>query len=161
MKHTDFFAQTRAIKAQEYKELYAAVEAHGGVYQWNPGNGSYPTIAVNVNCIYPHPRDINIYKVSVRENVLDIYGKDKEFGNDVRIKPEEVFAGHLSFIIDYIPSTYTMDDVSSEGYRTSNIPDENMAGPTKKIESADACEDWWNKQSKAQKQMIYNERSES
>ena len=31
MKHTDFFAWIRALKAAEYKELQAAVELHGGM----------------------------------------------------------------------------------------------------------------------------------
>jgi len=30
MQHTDFFALTTDIKVQEYKELFRAVEAHGG-----------------------------------------------------------------------------------------------------------------------------------
>lgn len=33
MKHTDFFARIRALKAAEYKELQAAVELHGGMYE--------------------------------------------------------------------------------------------------------------------------------
>ena len=33
MQHTDFFARIRAIKTEEYKELQAAVELHGGIYE--------------------------------------------------------------------------------------------------------------------------------
>ena len=84
MKHTDFFARTRAIKAQEYKELYAAVEAHGGVYEWSLSDRSHPIIAVNVNSICPNPMDMDIYKVSIQGGILKIYGEDKEYGNDVQ-----------------------------------------------------------------------------
>lgn len=113
MKHTDFFARTRAIKAQEYKELYAAVEAHGGIYEWDLSNGNYPTIAVNADSTCPNPTDVDIYKVSIQQGVLKIYGEDKEYGNDVPFKPEDVFAGHLSSIIDYIPATRGVEDVTS------------------------------------------------
>lgn len=112
MRHTDFLAQTRAIKAQEYKELYIAVEAHGGLYEWDLSEGNYPIIAVNVESIAPEPMDIDIYKVSIENGILKIYGKDKEYGNEISFKPKDVFAGHLSFIIDYIPSTDSVDDVT-------------------------------------------------
>lgn len=112
MKHTDFLAQTRAIKAQEYKELHTAVQAHGGLYEWDLPEGNYPIIAVNVESIAPEPMDIDIYKVSIENGILKIYGTDKEYGNDISFKPEDVFTGHLSFIIDYIPPNDSVDDVT-------------------------------------------------
>lgn len=160
MKHTDFFARTRAIKAQEYKELYAAVEAHGGVYEWSLSDRSHPIIAVNVNSICPNPMDMDIYKVSIQGGILKIYGEDKEYGNDVPFNPEDVFAGHLSSIIDYIPATgdvedvtcqqesfpithISRDDVASKGYDTSNTSDEDMNELARKMGNA-YCEDgYW------------------
>ena len=160
MKHTDFFAQTRAIKAQEYKELYAAVEAHGGVYEWDLTSGSYPTIAVNVDCICPNPTDVDIYKVSIQEGVLKIYGEDKEYGNEIQSEPADAFTGHLSSIIDYIlpagdvedvtcpqesfPIMHiSREDVASRGYDTSNISDEDMTELARKMGNA-YCEDgYW------------------
>lgn len=112
MKHTDFPAQTRAIKAQEYKELYIAVEAHGGLYEWDLSEGNYPIIAVNVDNIAPEPMDLDIYKVLIKNDILKIHGKDKVYGNDISFKPKDVFTGHLSFIIDYIPATDNVDDVT-------------------------------------------------
>lgn len=157
MKHTDYFAQTRAIKALEYKELYAAVEAHKGSYEWNPENGDYPTIAVNPDSICPNPIDVNVYKVSIENGLLKIYGEEKEYGNGIHFRPEEAFAGHLSFIIGYIPPTEDVedvtcrqeyfpvmhicrDDVGSQGYEASDISDEDMTGLAKKMGDA-YCED--------------------
>lgn len=53
MQHTDFFARIRAIKTEEYKELQAAVELHGGIYEWDLRNPEHPVIAVNLNGIIP------------------------------------------------------------------------------------------------------------
>lgn len=232
MKHTDFFTQTRAIKAKEYDELYAAIEAHGGIYEWDLASDDYPIIAVNVESTCPNPTDVEIEKVFIENGMLRIRGKDKEYGENIRFEPTDVFAGHLSFIIDDIPSiggvddvtgrqtdfpitTVSRDDVTASGYDTSNLSDEKMAELAKRMGDAylddgywddlkiiadqlnipsvadswfqslefkemervtgfrqddfspddgyqdfvDACEDWWHKQSKAQKQMIYNERN--
>ncbi|WP_455674194.1 hypothetical protein [Phocaeicola sp.] len=160
MKHTDFFAQTRAIKIQEYKELYAAVEAHGGTYEWNLSEGNYPTIAVNVDSIYPNPMDMNIYKVSIQDGILQIYGEDKEYGNNIPFKLKDVFAGHLSSIIDYIPAAGDVDEVtclqesfpiahirrdeiSSWGYDVSNIPDNTMAELARRMGNAYCENGYW------------------
>ena len=54
MQHTDFFARIRAIKTEEYKELQAAVELHGGIYEWDLRNPEHPVIAVNLNADTHH-----------------------------------------------------------------------------------------------------------
>lgn len=112
MKHTDFSAQIRTIKAQEYKELFAAVETHGGFYEWELSNEKCLILVFYANCIYPNPREINIYKACIQDGVLKIYGKDREFGNDIQVRMEDVFAGHLSSIIDHIPPIVDVDDVT-------------------------------------------------
>ena len=81
MQHTDFFARIRAIKTEEYKELQAAVELHGGIYEWD---------------------------------------LEKEYGEEARFQPEEVFAGHLSTIIDYLPPINRTDSIVSTTVHTSN-----------------------------------------
>ena len=121
---------------------------------------SHPIIAVNVNSICPNPMDMDIYKVSIQGGILKIYGEDKEYGNDVPLNPEDVFAGHLSSIIDYIPATgdvedvtcqqesfpithISRDDVASKGYDTSNTSDEDMNELARKMGNA-YCEDgYW------------------
>lgn len=113
MKHTDFFARTRKIKRQEYHELYLAVKAHGGSYEWSmEDNEDYPIIAVNVNSIYPNPTDVCVTKVYIdQDDSLRLEGEDKEYGEKIIFEWDDVFAGHLSSIIDHIPCTAEVSSV--------------------------------------------------
>lgn len=77
MQHTDFFARIRAIKTEEYKELQAAVELHGGIYEWDLRNPEHPVIAVNLNGIIPAPADVRIYKVYIRKGMLKLCGEGR------------------------------------------------------------------------------------
>ena len=121
MQHTDFFARIRAIKTEEYKELQAAVELHGGIYEWDLRNPEHPVIAVNLNGIIPAPADVRIYKVYIRKGMLKLCGVEKEYGEEARFQPEEVFAGHLSTIIDYLPPINRTDSIVSTTVHTSNL----------------------------------------
>lgn len=112
MNHTDFFARTRAIKAKEYKELYAAIELHGGSYEWEQEDGECPVIAVNIDSIQPSPADVIIYKAAIEDGRLQLRGVEKEYGNEVILEPDDAFAGHLSSIIDHIPPINGIDDVT-------------------------------------------------
>lgn len=105
MKHTDFYKLTKEIKLQEQSELKAALKHLGGSYEWNIDNDDveYPIIAVNVGGMCPNPTDVEIYKVQIVDDMLEIRGVDKESGDEVEFEPCDVFAGHLSYIIDYLP----------------------------------------------------------
>lgn len=110
MKHTDFYEKVKVIKQQEYTELQKAVEAHGGFYQWDEDNA--PIIAVSVDGCNPNPDDIEVTKVAVVNGYLELWGVDKEYRNPVDFTTNDVFAGHLSYIIDSIPITDKVSDVS-------------------------------------------------
>lgn len=69
MQHTDFSAWIRAVKTAEYKELQAAVELHGGIYEWDLRNPEHPVIAVNLDGIIPAPADVRIYKIYIRKGI--------------------------------------------------------------------------------------------
>lgn len=113
MKHSDYQAKVNEFKALECEELKLAIEAHGGCYEWDSENdGSYPIIAVNSNKIEPEPQDIEIIKVAIVDGQLKISGVDKVYGEPVKFDTDDIFAGHLSFIIDYIPATDEVSDVS-------------------------------------------------
>ncbi|WP_455606361.1 hypothetical protein [Bacteroides sp.] len=113
MNHTDFFARTRAIKAQEYKELHAAIELHGGSYEWKHEDGECPIIAVNIDGIQPSPADVIIYKATIEDGRLQLRGVEKVFGNEVIFEPDDAFTGHLSSIIDHLPPINGVDNVTS------------------------------------------------
>lgn len=121
MKHTDFYSKIQAIKEQELIELKKAVKAHGGSYKWDDDN-SRPIIAVNINNCCPNPQDVEIIKVAIVNNVLKIWGEDKEYGYPVDFNVHDVFAGHLSYIIESIPSIGETTDVSMYSENKPYIP---------------------------------------
>ena len=110
MKHTDFYSLVEKIKQQEYDELMAAVKAHGGCYKWDD-DSEKPIIAVNVDSCCPNPTDIEVCSVST-DGGLKIDGVDKTEGYPVEFQAGDVFAGHLSYIIDYLPEINSVGDVS-------------------------------------------------
>ena len=120
MKHSDFSQLIHAIKKREYDELYRAVEAHGGIFAWWDEETEsfkedieHPIIAVNAEGLYPNPVDVEVRSVEIYKGTLCIEGEDKEYGNRMEFEPSDAFAGHLSFIIDLIPETAEVDDVSN------------------------------------------------
>lgn len=112
MKHTDFYSIIKKIKEQERRELINAVIAHGGSYNWED-EGEKPIIAVNIK-YWENPTDVYITHVYIIDGNLRIYGEDKESGVPIEIDPSDVFAGHISYIIDMIPETKSTKEVSSE-----------------------------------------------
>lgn len=121
MNHTDFFAWTRAIKAQEYQELYAVIELHGGSYEWEQEDGECPIIAVNIDSIQPSPGDVIIYKTAIECGRLQLRGVEKEYGNEVDFNPEDAFAGHLSSIIDHLPPVNGVNDVALRNRKEATV----------------------------------------
>lgn len=121
MKHTDFRSLVHDVKRKEQQELCRALEAHGGSYSWwnteeecFKEDEEHPIIAVNVNGIFPNPTDIEIRAVSVDNGFLSFVGEDKENGDLVDFQAWDVFAGHLGFIIDLLPETDNVQDVTSK-----------------------------------------------
>ena len=113
MNHTDFYARIRAIKEMEYRELYAAIELHGVSYEWNSNDGECPVIAVNTGSVQLAPADVLICRVTIENGNLRLYGVENEYGNEVNFRPDEAFAGHLSYIIDCLPPVNGVDDVTT------------------------------------------------
>lgn len=122
MKHTDFYQIIKAIKSHEKKELIAAVIAHGDVVEFVPKDEDGHYDDANTDCpvvlastkYADEASDYNIVKVVVdHESGVDwltIYGIEKEYGYEPEIV--EVEAGHIGYIIDYIPETNAVKDVS-------------------------------------------------
>lgn len=120
MQYSNFHKMIDGIKKQEYAELKAAIEAHGGAYCWEiNGDNECPIIAVNLDGFAPNPEDVCISKVMVVDDRLVIEGVDKELGFFVKFDPNDVFAGHLSCIIDYLPATKNVTSVAQTF--TSNV----------------------------------------
>lgn len=155
MKHTDFFEQARKIKEQERLELLDAIMAHGGEFNWGD-DAEKPTIAASLDGIYHSPIDVEVERVVADNKTLKIYGSEKKYGDEVEFGPEEVFTGHLSYIIDYIPETEGIfdvtrkqeffkitsvcrDDLNGIGFDTSKVDDSTMKRLASKLAN-DYCE---------------------
>lgn len=120
MKHTDFYTILQAIKYHEEAELMDAVNAHGGsvtlaqVDEAGHYNESGCPIVLAASKYDESARDYSIVKVTVEmadgKDWLTIYGIDKEYGYEP--EPVEVEPGHIGYIIDSIPETQQIKDVS-------------------------------------------------
>ena len=120
MKHTDFYNKVEEIKRQEQRELKEALKAHGGSYSWcNEESGvledTYPCIAVNLNATDPTPTDIAVRSVCLNHaDYLCFEGEDNFCGEIIEFCADDVFAGHIAYIIEMIPETDSVNDVTSK-----------------------------------------------
>lgn len=114
MKHTDFCSQLENIKTQEILELTAAVNAHGGkvTFQYNmEPDDNAPILIFNPE----GPVEVIVKTVILEGYFLKVFGNDK---NDCYADEQEEFfiedalPGQLSFIIDAIPETDNVNDVT-------------------------------------------------
>lgn len=118
MKHTNFRWEIQAMKRHEVAELKLAIKAHGGSYSWwDEENGfqddeDHPIIAVNVTGMFPNPTDVEIRRVEIVNDTLMLVGEDKETGCSVDFTADDIFVGHIGYIIDLIPVTEAVDDVT-------------------------------------------------
>ena len=113
MKHTDFYSSLENIKTQEIQELTAAVKAHGGkvTFQYNmEPDDNAPILIFNLE----GPVEV-VVKTVILEGYFQVFGNDK---NDCYADEQEEFfiedalPGQLSFIIDAIPETDNVNDVT-------------------------------------------------
>ena len=115
MKHSNFYTLIQAIQNKEASELRAAVIAHGGKYIFDHDSDDYPIIAANPNSCNPNPIDVEVTEVVADSSgYIRVSGIEKMDRYNIDLNPSEIFAGHLSFIIDYIPETDTVKDVTDK-----------------------------------------------
>jgi hypothetical protein len=160
MKHTNFRSQINEIKKLEQIELTKAVMAHGGKYEWSEDE-ERPIVAVNTDGPFPEPMDVEISKVIVNDGVLKIFGDDKNTGIDIDLRRATFFAGHLSSIIDYLPETDEVSDVSEKkelfevvsisrddfkeiGFDGSQISDDDMISLAEDLRELHCSAHFWN-----------------
>lgn len=118
MRHTDFYKQYKEIEAREREELKKAVLAHGGEFRFLTEDGEaidgvQAPIVMAGDRHWDSNCDCVITRVVVNDGFLEIYGYDKEYG-DNEIWLDDVELGHLNFIIDEIPETDEIQDVTTE-----------------------------------------------
>lgn len=121
MKHTDLYNKYKKLDEIERQELIAAVQAHGGEYVFIDEDDEdwYDNDDVPIVCAcFSYSDGMSDYYVSRvtvdDKGYLSIYGFDKEYGSpsDER-ELYQIETGHIGTIIDFIPETETVKDVSS------------------------------------------------
>lgn len=121
MKHTELYNEYKKLDELERQELIAAVKAHGGEYVFidEEDEDWYDDDDAPIVCAcFSYSDGMSDYYVSRvavdDKGYLSIYGFDKEYGSpsDER-ELYQIETGHIGPIIDCIPATETVKDVSS------------------------------------------------
>lgn len=121
MKHTELYNEYKKLDELERQELIAAVKAHGGEYifirtddeGW-PVDDDCPIVSASLSSS-DWQSDYTVSRVAVDDRgYLAICGFDREYGclSDER-ELYNIASGHIGTIIDFIPETETVKDVSS------------------------------------------------
>ena len=118
MRHTDFYRKYRELEALERKELKKAVLAHGGEFRFRTEDGDdiegvQMPIVMAGDSHWESNCDCYITRVAVVDGFLEIYGYDKEYGYK-EIRLDDIEFGHLNYIIDEIPETDAVHDVTTD-----------------------------------------------
>ncbi len=121
MKHTNFHSQLKEIRCNIIKELKAALQAHGGSYTWGkedefgdveePNTEECPIVLANPRRC-ENPSDVYIAQISYGNNGFYIAAYTKEWLDEIDVEIDDIEIEHLEFIIDYIPETTEVSDVS-------------------------------------------------
>lgn len=114
MKCSDFHSIVRKVKEHEQLELAAAVKAHGGEFDFTQhcGEDCEPIIAVNMDSWEPEPQDVIVKRVILDDGDLRLMCEGKLDGEDYKVDPDDVFAGHIDYVICAIPPINGIDDVT-------------------------------------------------
>ncbi len=113
MKHTDFYSLYREIQKREYAELAEAVKAHGGAFSLIDELDEDELPAVSACQISDDEyHDYIITKVEVDEYHVRIWGLPKNGWLEEAEVLDSIAYGHLEYIIDAIPETEEVQDVT-------------------------------------------------
>lgn len=120
MKHTDFYALHKKLDELAAQELKAAIQAHGNEYVFIHvdeetgevnGQDNAPIILASTDWMYEF-EDFYVTRVTLEEGkYLVIYGYTKEEWFD-EYELTSIAHGHLEYIIDHIPETEAIKDVT-------------------------------------------------
>ena len=116
MKCTDAWKITRTLHDHMGKELKAALVAHGGEFSWySEENEEYADNVPIVMCNHRYAGPVN---VKIRKAYIDSGGYVRvtaatvEYDDEVCIEFDDIVAHHIQFIIEAIPATDAVSDVS-------------------------------------------------
>lgn len=118
MRHTDLYKQYQALQTIEREELKKAVLAHGGEFCFKSKEGEdidgvYPPVVMAGDRHWDSNCDCVITRVVMNDGFLEIYGYDEQCSIYDEILLSDFEYGHLGYIIDAIPETDEIEDVST------------------------------------------------
>lgn len=88
------------IKQREISELKDAVRKAGGEVEFQEDNA--PIVMANFNGFSPHPADVVITRVCLKDDTLLIDGQEKYVEDESPIEVDDIAYGHIDFITSEI-----------------------------------------------------------
>ena len=129
MKHTDFYKKYQILDEWAKAELRAAVKAHGSEYVFIHTDDddddrvlkertNAPIISASTKWMEGY-EDFYISRVVIEEDdYLIVFGFSKEGWVDDEQELTSIAHGHLEYIIDQIPETDTVQDVTIKAFES-------------------------------------------
>lgn len=116
MKCTDVWEIAKKLHNHIKEELKAAIIAHGGEFSWySEEDEEYADNAPVVACYgrYAGAVEVKIRRVYLYESkCIGIEAATNDFDDEITIELEDIIASNIQFIIESIPATDTVSDVS-------------------------------------------------
>ena len=120
MKCTDAWTTMRVLRAHMEKELKAALAAHGGEFSWysEDEEGYDERYADNVPIVMCNHRYADPVNVKIRKACINSYGHVRitaatdDYDDVIYIGLSDIVAHHIQYIIEAIPATDAVSDVS-------------------------------------------------
>lgn len=126
MKHSNFYQKYKDVEAQEYRELQAALKAHGGEYiffdcdaenaeeLWDEKDDRDDIPAIYGGFGYmDNSERYYVTRVKQHEHGIGIYGFREEYGSPMDEDRIDIIEyGYIEEILDAIPDTDEVHDVT-------------------------------------------------
>ncbi len=115
IQHSDIKCMCDRVRAIELNELKKSLNAHGGKFEWNDDSfdrGLFAPIVIT-DSKYTGPIEVMIEKIELdKDNNYVVNAIDAELCTAVNVKMDDIVTGYIHKIIDKIPATNEVKDVS-------------------------------------------------
>ena len=104
MKCNNIYQITQNLKSIEYDLLRKALAKYGNDYSFDFENACCPILTANCDWV-EGPVDIEVHRIYINENdEITIEGSDAQgFYEDFELNASDFEAGHLYYIVEYMP----------------------------------------------------------
>lgn len=126
MEKKSIYECYQEIKKREIDELQEAIKKAGGKVMFD--EESAPTVIVNFDSCFPHPADVRITNVSIEDDEIHIYGREKGcsgcadwYEDEQEIELCDIAYGHIDFVTseikagNYLPTWESCTGCLSDG----------------------------------------------